>query len=196
MKRRISLLLTMVMALTMSFPSFAAADTSDTHNSLSGSSQASITAEYVDGGTATVNKYSVTIAWKQSGILKYTSDKTTYTWNSDSLSYEPGVADSDKAAWTIEDAKIAFTVKNRSDLPVNATCGAVSPATGLEITGNYGSDKDTTKTLSLESAAVDLKQSRGEQSAEATYTISSVSGAITASSSIGSITVSLSAGDN
>ena len=184
MKKLLSLVLAAMMVLALSVTAFAVDETFDTvPNS---SAKGSINADYVEKETTkTINKYMVTINWKQTGTLRYKDDALVYTWNTTDLKYDVD----GKAGWTVTDAQVAITVTNKSDLPVKATCGAPTFNTGLDVKGEYAGG---TNVLDLPSAATNgLTGTGAPQTLSATYKINSVTGAISATGEIGKITVSL-----
>jgi hypothetical protein len=192
MKKALSFLLTLMLILTLAVPALAEDDPatsgSSTVTDFSSSGEASIVAIYEKTEDVVVNKYSVTVAWSQTGTLKYNTGEVTYSWDSDKLEYDMTAKD---GVWTCEDAKIAVTVTNKSDKAITATCAdpAVNGDVGVTaIKGSYDNG-----TLSLSSAAKGLTEKGEAVSATATYTISGVEGAIKESGNIGTITVSFAA---
>ena len=184
MKKIMSLLLAVMMVLALSVTAFAADETFDSvPNS---STKGSINADYVEKETTkTINKYMVTINWKQTGTLRYKDDALVYTWNTTALKYDVD----GKAGWTVTDAQVAIEVINKSDLPVKATCEAPVFNTGLTVEGEYA---DGVSVLNLPSAATNgLTGAGAAQTLSATYKINSVDGSINAEGEIGKITVSL-----
>ena len=184
MKKFLSLVLAAMMVLALSVTAFAADETFDSvPNS---SAKGSINADYVGKETTqTINKYMVTINWKQTGTLRYKDDALVYTWNTTDLKYDVD----GKAGWTVTDAKVAIEVINKSDLPVQATCENPVFNTGLTVEGGYDGG---TNVLTLPSAATNGLTGTGEpQRLSATYKINNVTGAISAEGEIGKITVAL-----
>lgn len=184
MKKLLSLALAAMMVLALSVTAFAADETFDSvPNS---SAKGSINADYVGKETTqTINKYMVTINWKQTGTLRYKDDALVYTWNTTDLKYDVD----GKAGWTVTEAKVAIEVINKSDLPVKATCEAPVFNTGLTVEGEYA---DGVSVLNLPSAATNgLTGTGAPQTLSATYKINSVAGAISAAGEIGKITVTL-----
>lgn len=184
MKKLLSLVLAAMMVLALSVTAFAVDETIE--NVPGSSAKGSINAEYVEKETTkTINKYMVTINWKQTGTLRYKDDALVYTWNTTDLKYDVD----GKAGWTVTNAQVAITVTNKSDLPVKATCGAPTFNTGLAVEGEYDGG---TSVLNLPSAATNgLTGTGAPQTLSATYKINSVDGAIDKAGTIGSITVSL-----
>lgn len=184
MKKFLSLVLAAMMVLALSVTAFAADETFDSvPNS---STKGSINADYVEKETTkTINKYMVTINWKQTGTLRYKDDALVYTWNTTDLKYDVD----GKAGWTVTDATVAIEVINKSDLPVKATCENPVFNTGLTVEGGYDGG---TNVLNLPSAATNgLTGTGAPQTLSATYKINSVAGAISAAGEIGKITVAL-----
>lgn len=190
MKKILSLILALALVMALSVTAFAAEPPVTT---LPGSGNASIEATFSQPDDQVVHNYSVTIAWAQTGTLKYTTDQAIYTWNTTDLKYDNTT--SGDADWTIENAQVTITVTNRSDVAITATCGDPDPVTTTGVTVITGSyDSTSNGTLSLDSAApAELTGVGSETTASAVYTITGVDGAITAPGSIGTITVSLAA---
>lgn len=184
MKKLLSLVLAAMMVLALSVTAFAVDETIE--NVPGSSAKGSINAEYVEKETTkTINKYMVTINWKQTGTLRYKDDALVYTWNTTDLKYDVD----GKAGWTVTEAKVAIEVTNKSDLAVKATCEAPVFNTGLTVDGEYA---DGVSVLNLPSAATNgLTGTGAAQTLSATYKINSVDGAINAEGEIGKITVTL-----
>lgn len=181
MKKTIAIVLTLVLALSMSLGTLAA------EVSVPGSGTTDINAEYKKE-TPTVNhKYYVTIEWGFEGKLTYTVEKDTYSWNTDKLTYDKELVTD--GTWTVENGtKVTVKVSNYSDLPVKATCADPVPATGLTITGNY--DKQSFTVASAATNGLDTVKG-AVQTGETAYNITAMSGAIAKSGSIGTLTVKI-----
>ena len=184
MKKIISLLLALVMVMGLSVTAFA--DGSATQTTTPTTSDASITANYVSPDADYVHTYKATVAWQQTGTIKYTDATTVYTWDTDKLEYNTS-SNTENNKWTLDNAKVAITVTNYSDQGITAKC-ADPAATGTvtSISGQY--DKTD---LSLASAYVEAGTSEAK-SDTATLTINDVQGKITTDGAvIGTITVTL-----
>ena len=165
MKKTIAIVLTLVLALSMSLGTLAA------EVSVPGSGTTDINAEYKKE-TPTVNhKYYVTIKWGFEGKLTYDKELVT------------------DGTWTVENGtKVTVKVSNYSDLPVKATCADPVPAEGLTITGNY--DKQFFTVASAATNGLDTVKG-AVQTGETAYNITAMSGAIAKSGSIGTLTVKI-----
>lgn len=192
MKKILSMILALAMVMSLSVTVFAA--NPDTHTDVGGSSDVAITANY-NGQSDTVGTvYHVTVSWAQTGTITYTNAYATYTWNpaetgENAMQYVK--SDAHDAKWTCENAAVAITVVNRSNAAIQATCAApvgVGSVTG--IAGSY--DKNT---LTLDSAAPEhtSEQTGTPKMDTATYTITNVTGEISANDTIATITVSINA---
>lgn len=184
MKKIISLLLALVMVMGLGVTAFA--NGSDTKTNIPATSNASITASYEIPDASYVHTYKATVAWQQTGTIKYTDATTVYTWDTDKLEYKTS-SNTESNKWTLENAKVAITVTNYSDQGITANCAdpaATAPVTS--ISGEY--DKAN---LSLASAYV--KGGTNEAKSDtATLTINDVRGKITTDGTvIGTITVTL-----
>lgn len=179
MRKTIAIVLTLVLALSMSLGALAA------EVSVPGSGSTDINAEY-QKETPTVNhKYYVTIEWGFEGKLTYTVEKDTYSWNTEELTYDKELVTD--GTWSVADGtKVTIQVSNYSDLPVKATCEDPDPADGLTITGSFD-----TKSFTVASAATDgLDTVKGTvQTGNTAYNITAMAGAIAKSGSIGTLTV-------
>ena len=144
-----------------------------------------IEADYVPGTVIDKEVYSVTLEWKITGTIAYNAGDTVYNWNSATLSYDSTV---DEGEWKISnDARIDFTVKNRSNRPVNVSFADPKAVNGVSITGNYSTSK-----LQLDTAATGGYNGTGKvQEGTAVYTITGISGTIDSSGVIASIAVTI-----
>lgn len=181
MRKTIAIVLTLVLALSMSLGALAA------EVSVPGSGSTDINAEYQKEAPTVNHKYYVTIKWGFEGKLTYTVEKDTYSWNTDKLTYDKQLVTD--GTWTVENGtRVTVKVSNYSDLPVKATCDDPVAADGLTITGNFD-----TKSFTVASAATNgLDTVKGAvQTGETAYNITAMSGAIATSGSIGTLTVKI-----
>ena len=144
-----------------------------------------IEASYVPGTVSDPEVYRVTLEWDPSGTITYNAGDTVYNWNSATLSYDSTVAEGE---WNISNAQIDFTVKNRSNRPVDVSFADPKAVNGVSsITGSYSKS-----TMELDSAATGGYNGTGtEQMDTAVYTITGISGAINSSGVIASIAVTI-----
>lgn len=144
-----------------------------------------IEANYVPGTVSDPEVYRVTLEWETTGTIAYNAGNTVYNWNSATLSYDSAVA---KGEWEISNARIDFTVKNRSNRPVDVSFADPKAMNGVSsITGSYSKS-----TMELDSAATGGYSGTGtEQTDTAVYTITGISGAINSSGVIASIAVTI-----
>ena len=137
MKKSLSIILALVMALSLSVTAFAA--TND------GSSPTDIT---VNGtfvsGTAADEKISVDIVWEAMNFT-YTAPSQG-TWNPVTHTYEGGT----EGGWS--DNTPAITVKNHSNVAVNATLGFTADVTGVIGTFTEASGTENDNILNLATA--------------------------------------------
>lgn len=212
MKKIMSLVLALALVLSMGVTVFAAGDsgsitvtdpTDTEHNSESIDVTAGYTAPTYSTG-ATV--YHVVVAWEKTGTITYAGNQYYYDWKVDenNFGYVKDEENSTEAGWTVDNAKVAITVTNKSNAAITATCGApvVKIDTVTGIVGHYGDGTDQTAKLNLESAApatvgpdTTEDQLKGTaKEGKATYTITGVNGAISQDNVvIGTITVSIKA---
>ena len=115
-----------------------------------------VTAGYTKPDNIVTHAYYVTVSWEQTGTIKYTDAQDTYTWQPGSLTYTKTPATT-AASWACDNAKVAISVENRSDMRVKANC-TVTPASSLDITGSF----DNTE-LTVDSAAPDELSGTGTE---------------------------------
>ena len=181
MRKTIAIVLTLVLALSMSLGALAA------EVSVPGSGSTDINAEYQKEAPTVNHKYYVTIEWGFEGKLTYTVEKDTYSWNTEKLTYDKQLVTD--GTWTVENGtRVTVKVSNYSDLPVQATCQNPVPADGLTITGNY--DKQSFTVASAATNGLDTVTGT-VQTGETAYNITAMSGAIATSGTIGTLTVTI-----
>lgn len=184
MKKILCAVLALVMVMALSVTAFA--NGSDTKTNIPATSNASITASYETPDASYVHTYKATVAWKQTGTIKYTDATTVYTWDTDKLEYKTS-SNTESNKWTLDNAKVAITVTNYSDQGITAKCA--DPA-GIGTVTSIRGEYDKTD-LSLASAYVEAGTSEAK-SDTATLTINDVQGKITTDGAvIGTITVTL-----
>lgn len=139
----------------------------------------------IEAGAEGTRVYRVTLDWEPTGKIIYNAGNTTYSWNDNDLKYDTEVSGK---GWTVNEAKLAITAKNRSNRPVDVACSNPTPIKGVDLTGSY--DRAF---VSVPSAATGGFDGVGtEQSAKIIYTVGSVSGDISADTkNIASITVTV-----
>ena len=213
MKKIMSLVLALALVLSMGVTVFAAGNSGSTtvtdptnteHNSESIDVTAGYTApKYSTGATV----YHVVVAWEKTGTITYAGNQYYYDWKVDenNFGYVKDEENSTEAGWTVDNAKVAITVTNKSNAAITATCSAPAAKTDTGVTGiegHYGDGTAQTAELNLESAAPatvgpDTTEDQLKGSAKegkATYTITGVNGAISQDNVvIGTITVSIKA---
>lgn len=168
------------MALALTFALAVPALASDTPNVGS----VDIKADYVPGTVSDPEVYRVTLEWETSGTIAYNAGDSVYIWNSATLSYDSTVA---KGEWDISNAQIDFTVKNRSNRPVDVSFADPKAVDGVNITGSYSKSQ-----MELSTAATGGYTGTGtEQKDTAVYTITGISGAIDSSGVIANIAVTI-----
>lgn len=192
MKRHLRFILAQALAFALAFQALAVPVLADSETlTETGTSFAEIVVEYraatdnradIEAGAAYTRAYKVTLEWEPAGKIVYNAGKTIYSWDGNGLKYDTEVTGK---GWTVSDAKVVFTVKNRSNRPVEVECHDPAPINGVTVTGSYD-----ISTMTIPSAAVNGFDGVGEeQSAQAVYSIRSVSGDISSSTtSIASIT--------
>lgn len=122
MKKYLSLVLAVVLALAMTATVFAA----DTLAPSSGDASQDVTAGYtkpedIDGGKV----YSVTLTWNTDNTLTYTGKNSTYNWSVDDLKYVETVNNSTAIGWA-GSATYTITVTNKSNADITATTAATN----------------------------------------------------------------------
>ena len=172
MKKTLSIILALVLALSLSVTAFAA--TND------GSSPTDIT---VNGtytpGTAADEKISVDIAWEAMDFT-YTAESQG-TWNPATHTYEGQAA----GGWS--DNTPAITVTNHSNVAVNATLGFTADVTG--VVGTFAEASGTENDNILNLATAEGTEVENAPTATANFGISGA--AIDADQKLGTITVSI-----
>ena len=141
MKKYLSLILALVLALAMAIPAFAATESVVDEKTGAGSSEQDITAKYEEGKEKTdptdvATVYYVTVEWSVTSDLKYYDGTTTYTWNAEETKYEK--VDPVDDGWS-GTATVEITVTNQSNAEVTATADWATAAeieAECEFTGN------------------------------------------------------------
>ena len=139
----------------------------------------------IEAGADGTRTYNMTLEWESAGKIVYNAGKTVYSWNSNDLQYDTEVSGK---GWTVSDAKITITAKNRSNRPIEMSCSQPVTIDGVKMTGAYDMS-----TVTIPSAAVNGFEGVGkEQSASVVYTVESVSGEISGNTqNIASISVTV-----
>lgn len=139
----------------------------------------------IEAGAESSRIYSVKLEWTPSGKIVYNAGKTIYNWNNDDLQYDKEVTEK---GWTVSDAKVLITAKNRSNRPVEMSCADPVPIDGIKLTGKYDRTAAT-----IPSAAINGFNGVGmEQTAQMVYTVDKVSGDISGdTTNIAGITVTV-----
>jgi hypothetical protein len=131
MKKTISILLVLVLALCASIPAFAA----DTITTGGGSATKDVKATYQPGDTPTI--YSVDITW---GSMEFTyTDASKGTWDPETHQYKGAT----EATWSCENDANKITVTNHSNAGIKAVLGYTSGEGFSEINGNFSKDSYT-----------------------------------------------------
>ena len=176
MKKYICLIMALALTLALAVPALA--------SGAPNAGSVDIEADYVPGTVSDPEVYSVTLEWETSGTIAYNAGNSVYNWNSATLSYDSTVAEGE---WQISNARIDFTVKNRSNRPVDVSFANPKAVGGVSITGSYSKSR-----IELGTAATGGYTGTGtEQKDTAVYTITGISGAIDSSGVIASIAVTI-----
>lgn len=181
MKKYVCLILALVLTAAMAVPALASFESGE------GTDSVDITAEYhapssVDAGPV----YSVTLEWTTSGRIAYDGGTVTYSWNDGTLRYD--TREKTPGQWVVDNAKIDFTVRNRSNRPVDVSFADPANTEGnVIVSGTYSQ-----RLLQLGSAATGGFESQGaEQIATSTFTVTGVTGEIQSSGIIATIAVTI-----
>lgn len=150
MKKYLIALLALVMMFALAVPALAEVSTE-------GNANQDVTADYVapediDGGEV----YRVTITWEPKvgdPALTFTDEKTTYTWNTESLNYE--AATTAEAGWT-GSTGYTVTVTNYSNATVEASVVATANY-GLSVEKGHANDAVTLKSAAVTSSGEAIK---------------------------------------
>ena len=172
MKKLLSVILALVMALSLSVTAFAATNdgTSDTEITVNGS--------FVSG-TAADEKISVDIVWD---AMEFTyAAPSQGTWNPAAHAYEGAT----EGGWS--DNTPAITVKNHSNVALNATLGFKADVAG--VVGTFTEASGTENDSVLELATAVGTEAATAPTATATFGISGA--AIDADKTLGTITVTV-----
>ena len=172
MKKTLSIILALVMALSLSVTAFAATN--------EGSSPTDITVNgtYTPGTTAD-EKISVDIVWEAMDFT-YTAPSQG-TWNPATHAYDGATA----GGWS--DNTPAITVKNHSNVAVNATLGFTPAVDG--VIGTFTEASGTANDSVLELAIAEGTEAANAPTASANFGISGAS--IDANKTLGTITVTI-----
>ena len=172
MKKTLSIILALVMALSLSVTAFAATNdgTQDTEITVNGS--------FVSG-TAADEKISVDVAWDAMDFT-YTAPSQG-TWNPATHAYEGATA----GGWS--DNTPGITVKNHSNVAVNATLGFKADVAG--VVGTFTEASGTENDSVLELATAVGTEAANAPTATANFGISGA--AIDADKTLGTITVTV-----
>lgn len=179
MKKTMKTLAALGLVCAMGTVSFAAESNTVTVTNPTGTVKAQYVANSED--PVIVDNYSVSLEWSDLSA-KYTAGKTTYTWNTDSLSYVDKTAD---GTWSNTD--ISITVKNRSSKGIKATAAYTAK-------DSNGSDIEfANNAITVATAATNGTEGQGkEQSGTITGTLKTDNiEAITAEKDLGTITVTI-----
>ncbi len=194
MKKILSLVLALTLAMSLCLTAFAAESPSihqsdDPMESVSDSID--VTATYEKPEDVVVHKYYVTVSWAQSGTIKYTAGQDTYTWNTTDLVYNK-TENTEPAKWEVTDAKVVIIVENKSDMKINAAYAAAG-LDGLTVTGAFDdASKNGQDVASAATQGLSTTVAGEAQKAEATYSITNVEGEIAAAGTIATLTVTIS----
>ena len=172
MKKILSIILALAMALSMSVTAFAA-----TNDGTSGT-DITVNGTYTPG-TAADEKISVDIVWEAMNFT-YTAPSQG-TWNPATHVYEGATA----GGWS--DNTPAITVKNHSNVAVNATLGFKADVAG--VVGTFTETSGTANDKVLELATAEGTEVSAAPTATANFGISGA--AIDADKTLGTITVTV-----
>ena len=176
MKKCISFILALILAFALAVPALALGAT--------GSDSIDITAKYDDSAVTDKPVYKVTLEWNTYGEITYKAGQTMYSWDADALEYDSTAT---PGQWTISGARIDFTVRNRSNRPVDVQFANPQGVGGVDISGSY-----TKSTLELGTAATGGYTGVGEEQVDTSvYTITDITGAIDSSGVIATIAVTI-----
>ena len=172
MKKTLSIILALVLALSLSVTAFAAT------NDGSSPTEIDVNGSFVSG-TAADEKISVDIVWDPMDFT-YTAPSQG-TWNPATHAYD-GYAE---GSWS--DNTPAITVKNHSNVAVNATLGFTADVAG--VVGTFTEASGTANDSVLELATAEGTEVANAPTATATFGISGA--AIDADKTLGTITVAI-----
>ena len=191
MKSHLRFILTLILAISMTTPALAYSETFGTGTDFL---DITVDIEYqpptdnsaeIERGAEGTRVYSVTLEWETSGTITYNAGKTVYSWNDNDLKYDTEVTGK---GWTVKDAKVTITAKNRSNRPVDVVCAEPNVIDGVTLTGSYDKSK-----MTLPSAAPDNISGVGvEKIDRAVYSVGSVDGDVSiGTTNIAGITVTV-----
>ena len=172
MKKILSIILALAMALSMSVTAFAA-----TNDGTSGT-DITVNGTYTPG-TAADEKISVDIVWEAMNFT-YTAPSQG-TWNPATHAYEGAT----EGGWS--DNTPAITVTNHSNVAVNATLGFTASVTG--VVGTFTEASGTANDGVLELATAEGTEVANAPTATANFGISGA--AIDADQQLGTITIAI-----
>lgn len=191
MKKILSLVLALTLAMSLCLTAFAASpsvhESDDPMASVTDSID--VTATYEKPADVVAHKYYVTVSWNQTGTIKYTAGQDTYTWNPSTLLY--GKEETTAPMWTVTDAKVAISVENKSDMKIKAAYAA-APLGGLTFAENTGFSATEQEVESAATKGLSTTEAGEAMTATSTYTITGVTGTIAAAGTIATLTVTIS----